>query len=49
MHCPTCDAIWSDVGHDYRCDDLSHLSKRAMFEQPRLEPFSDFVRFREGP
>ncbi|WP_426756213.1 double-CXXCG motif protein [Myxococcus sp. Y35] len=47
VHCPTCGATWSDVGHEYPCVDLSHLPERALFEQPRPEPFSEFSRLRE--
>ncbi|WP_043709703.1 double-CXXCG motif protein [Corallococcus macrosporus] len=47
VHCPTCGATWSDVGHEYPSVDLSHLPERTLFERPRPEPFSEFARLRE--
>ncbi|GEL69331.1 double-CXXCG motif protein [Myxococcus virescens] len=47
VHCPTCSATWSDVGHAYPCVDMSHLPERALFERARPEPFSEFARLRE--
>jgi uncharacterized double-CXXCG motif protein len=47
VHCHTCGATWSDVGHDYPSVDLAALPARREFEKPRPEPFSEFARLRE--
>ncbi|XXF78072.1 double-CXXCG motif protein [Myxococcaceae bacterium GXIMD 01537] len=37
LHCPVCDASWSDGSDAYPCVDLSGLAEHSKFEKARLE------------
>ncbi|RKG66702.1 hypothetical protein D7V80_18750 [Corallococcus sp. CA054B] len=46
-NCPGCGATWGTSAQAYPGVDLSEMPELAEFEEPRAEPFSEFVRLRE--
>ncbi|GMU02734.1 hypothetical protein KH5H1_68540 [Corallococcus caeni] len=46
-NCPGCGATWSGWGRQYPAVDLSLIPQHQEFEEPRPEPFHEFVRLRE--
>lgn len=44
IHCPRCDAIWSDGSEAYPCTDLSGLEERDKFRARLEEDYAEFER-----
>jgi uncharacterized double-CXXCG motif protein len=47
IHCPTCDAIWSNGSDAYPSVDLSHLPDQAKYSARLEEDYAEFERLRE--
>ncbi|XXF78253.1 double-CXXCG motif protein [Myxococcaceae bacterium GXIMD 01537] len=48
VHCPACDACWSDGSDAYPCVDLSGLAEQVKLQEARLEEdYAEYERLRE--
>ncbi len=47
VHCPVCDAIWSDGSDSYPSVDLSHLSEKDKYLARLEKDYAEFERLRE--
>jgi uncharacterized double-CXXCG motif protein len=47
VHCPVCDAIWSDGSESYPSVDLSHLPEQDKYSARLEEDYAEFERLRE--
>ncbi len=47
LRCPECKATWAGSATAFPGVDLSSLPEHKAFEEPRPEPFDEFVRLRE--
>ena len=47
VHCPVCDAIWSDGSDAYPSADLSHLHEKEKYSARLEKDYAEFERLRE--
>jgi uncharacterized double-CXXCG motif protein len=47
VHCPVCDAIWSNGSDSYPSVDLSHLPEREKYSARLEKDYAEFERLRE--